>query len=195
MMAAGERDLQLVERIRQGDTYVFGELMAPYRRKLFLHVLRIVKHHGDADDVVQDTMIRAYRGLKNFRGEACFYTWLCRIAINSALAFIAQRKRLQAGACFAELEQGHASFEASACDDPEQIMFGQQMLATVGAALESMLPEYKTAILMRELDGLSYDEIAAAMVCPVGTVKSRISSARSAIASKLKLAGFMSAST
>lgn len=193
MMAPGERDLQLVERIRQGETYLFGELMAPYRRKLMLHVLRIVKHQGDADDVVQDTLIRAYRGLKNFRGDACFYTWLCRIAINSSLAFIAQRKRLQANSYLPELEVGEASWEASPCDDPEQIMSGKQMVATVGAALEAMHPEYKTAILMREFEGLSYHEIAAAMLCPVGTVKSRISSARSAIANKLKLDGFTSA--
>ena len=188
-----ELESRLLERIQQGDTRAFGELVAPYQHKLIMQIMRIVKNQSDADDVMQEALIRAYRGLKNFRRDACFHTWLYRIATNCALE-LARRKRQRIDAPGPEMEPQEGAWEACSSDDPEELMCGKQMAETVGAALESMCPEFKTAIVLREFEGLSYHEIADAMVCPVGTVKSRISSARFAIAAKLRLDGFMSAS-
>jgi RNA polymerase sigma-70 factor (ECF subfamily) len=155
-------------------------------------VLQIVKSPGDADDVMQDALLRAYRAMPKFRGDALFSTWLFRIATNSALACLASRKRTDARST-GWTPRENDELEPSLCDDPEQIMFGKQMAASVGAALDAMHPEFKTAVVLREFEGLSYHEIADAMVCPVGTVKSRISSARNAIAARLQHEGFLAA--
>ena len=189
MNAAAERDCRLVEQVLKGRPDAFDALMAPYRRKLLSLILRVVKHPTDADDVLQDALLRIYRGLHNFRGDACFYTWSYRVALNSALAFLSRRNRMLADASEAQEGYRDGAWEACASDDPENVLAGKQMASIVGAALESMRPEYKTAIELREFEGLSYHEIADAMVCPVGTVKSRISSARSAIANQLKQRG------
>ncbi|QYF93684.1 sigma-70 family RNA polymerase sigma factor [Massilia sp. PAMC28688] len=184
---------QLLEQVRQGDKDAFRALMAPYSRKLYLVILRIVKNSSDADDVMQEALLCAYRGLASFRGEAGFSTWLYRIGTNSALSFLAQRRRLQHDASGAGYDWRGAAL-APPSDDPEQIMVGKQLLATIGSALDTMHPEYRTAIVLREFEGLSYDEIATAMVCPLGTVRSRIANARTAIGHQLKSQGFYCAS-
>ena len=189
--AAPERDCRLVQQVLNGHAEAFDELLAPYRRKLLLLIVRVVKNPCDADDVLQDALLRIYRGLHNFRGDACFYTWSYRIALNCALAFLARRNRMLADASHAQEGYRDGAWEASASDDPENVLAGKQMATIVDAALESMRPEYKAAIELREFEGLSYHEIADAMVCPVGTVKSRISSARSAIAHQLKQQGVL----
>lgn len=185
---------QLLERVRQGDKGAFRALLAPHTRKLYLVILRIVRNSSDADDVMQDALLCAYRGLKSFRGEAGFSTWLYRIGTNSALAFLAQRRRLQNEASGAGWDWRGGAVQASPSDDPEQMMIGQQLLAAIGSALDAMHPEYRTAIVLREFEGLSYDEIATAMVCPLGTVRSRIANARTAIGHQLTSKGFYCAS-
>ena len=186
-------ELRLVERIVHGETQLFDDLVKPYRRRTLMHILRIVSNHSDADDVLQDTLIRVYRALRSFRGDACFSTWMYRIAFNCALAFIARRRQASANAPVAPGGYRPDEWEVSEGDDPVHVVIGNQMAAAVDAALASMRPEFSKAILLHELDGMSYHEIADAMLCPVGTVRSRISSARSAIAHQLKAKGFQSA--
>ena len=186
-------ELRLIERIVDGETWLFDSLVKPYRRRTLVHIERVVGNHSDADDVLQDTLIRVYQALRNFRGDACFSTWLYRIAFNCALAFLARKRQALANAPLAAGLYRPLEWEACECDDPESIIIGKQMAATVDAALASMRPEFRKAILLHEMEGMSYHEIADAMLCPVGTVRSRISSARSAIAQKLKVNGFQSA--
>ena len=185
-----EHELQLLERIQRGDTRAFGQLVAPYQRRLITQITRIVKNDSDADDVMQEALIRSYRGLRDFRGDACLYTWLYRIATNCALALLSRQKRQGADFFCSDTEVLDSGREATSGDDPEQLIVGKQMAETVGAVLSSMRPEFRTAIVLREFEGFSYDEIASAMQCPVGTVKSRISSARIAIVNKLSTDGF-----
>jgi RNA polymerase sigma-70 factor (ECF subfamily) len=192
MRPDGENEWQLVERTLGGDTYAFDTLVAPYRRRLHSHILQIVKDPSDAEDLLQDTLIRIYRGLRNYRGDASFYTWTFRIAVNCAITFVAHRRRHLEEPMPNDVVSAYGTSErAPVCDDPETIVSGMQMVETVGAALDSMCPEFKTAILLREFDGMSYHEIADAMVCPVGTVRSRISSARQAIARHLQQQGYL----
>ena len=186
-------ELRQVELILQGETWLFDQLVMPYRRRLHLHILRVVGNPSDADDVLQDTLIRAFRALKSFRGDASFSTWMYRIGINCALAFVTRKSRMSATAVGSDTGYRPGEWEVSESDDPENIFIGKQMADTVDAALESMRPDYRRAILLHEMDGLSYHEIADAMLCPVGTVRSRISSARSAIAHRLKQNGYSAA--
>lgn len=190
--SAPEEDRLLVEQIKNGDTFAFDRLVGPYRRKLQLHIFRIVKNQSDAEDVLQETLIRAFRGLRNFRGDASFYTWIFRIAYNCAIAFVTRRRLMLEEIPCGESGYRSGAWEASVCEGPEELVCGKQMAASVGAALESMRPEYKAAIMLREFDGMSYDQIADVMLCPLGTVKSRISSARHAIALQLQQQGFIS---
>lgn len=192
MNNAAERDWQLVELIKSGQTDAFNELLMPYMRKLSLLILQVVKNPYDADDVLQDALLRIYRGLKNFRGDASFYTWSYRIALNSALRFLSRRRQQLADEPRGDTGYPSGGWESTVNDDPANVLAGKQMAIIVGTALESMRPEFKTAIVLREFEGLSYHEIADAMVCPVGTVKSRISSARMAIARLLRQQGALS---
>lgn len=188
-----QNELNLIQRALDGDSAAFDQLLAPYRRRLFKHILAIVKDPSDAEDVLQDTSLRIYRGLRNFRGEASFYTWIFRIGYNCAIEFSTQRRRLdEHGPCY-HAQDGYADWEPVQCDDPESLVSGRQMAATLSAALDAMCPEYREALIMRGFDGLSYDEIADAMRCPIGTVKSRISSARLSITVQLRRHGFFCA--
>ena len=189
---SAERDRQLIERLHGGRTEAFDELLAPYMRKLFALVSHVVKNPYDADDAMQDALLRIYRGLENFRGDADFYTWSYRIALNSALSLLSRRRRMSVEEYGEDNGCDDGASSASTSDDPEHLLAGKQMAMIVCAALESMRVEYKTAITLRELEGLSYHEIAETMVCPVGTVKSRISSARTAIAQSLRRRGALS---
>jgi RNA polymerase sigma-70 factor, ECF subfamily len=190
MTSTPERDLALIERIRSGDTPAFDELIAPYRSMLRSHITRVVIDPADSEDILQDTLIRAFRGLKGFRGDSCFYTWTYRIALNCAFAFLSRRARVSTDLRNAATSIYHEGWEASVCDCPEEVISGKQMAAIVDATLATMHPECRTAILQREFDGFSYSEIADNMDCPIGTVRSRISRARHVIASKLSRRGF-----
>jgi RNA polymerase sigma-70 factor (ECF subfamily) len=190
MNSTPERDLALIERIRGGDTAAFDELICPYRSMLRSHIGRVVGDPADSEDVLQETLIRAYRGLKGFRGDSCFYTWVYRIALNCAFAFLARRARASTDIRDAATSIYHDGWEASVCECPEEIISGKQMAAIVDATLATMHPECRAAILQREFDGFSYSEIADNMRCPIGTVRSRISRARQVIASKLGRRGF-----
>lgn len=202
MMGPGPREQQLLALLQHGSSEgsgedlegaAFRELLAPYERKLHAQVLRIVKDFSDADDAMQETRIRLYRGIRSFRGDACLYTWMYRVATNVALAMLRRRKRRLPDHGQAEVPVANVAHETDTWGDPERILAGKQMLTALGHALDSLSPEFKRAITLREFDGLSYDEIADTMVCPVGTVKSRISSARSAIVLSFKRAGYIPA--
>lgn len=190
MTSTPERDLALIKRIRCGDTAAFDELIAPYRNMLRSHIARVVGDPADSEDILQDALIRAYRGLKGFRGDSCFYTWTYRIALNCAFAFLSRRARVSSEILNAAASIYHEEWEASVCDCPEEVISGKQMAAIVDATLATMHPECRSAILQHEFDGHSYSEIADNMHCPVGTVRSRISRARHVIALKLSRRGF-----
>jgi RNA polymerase sigma-70 factor, ECF subfamily len=191
MTSTPERDHALIDRIRCGDTAAFDELIGPYRNMLRSHISRIVGDPADSEDVLQDALIRAYRGLQGFRGDSCFYTWVFRIALNCAFAFLSRRARASSDIRSAAASIYHEEWEASVCDCPEEVISGKQMAAIMDATLASMHPECRAAILQREFDGCSYSEIAHNMDCPVGTVRSRISRARDTIAQRLNRRGFL----
>lgn len=182
-------DIELVRLVQQGQTSAFDLLVRRYQQKVFNLVLRYVKDRMEAEDVTQEAMIKAFRALGNFRGDSAFYTWLYRIAINTAKNRLttAKRKRLER---LPEDESGDSSSfvdvrlrdEAS----PERLLLSEEVHATIQQAMQALPEELRDAIVMRELDGLSYEEIAVAMGCPVGTVRSRIFRAREAIDRRLR---------
>lgn len=181
-----EPDRLLVVRIQGGDRHAFDELAARYRARTLRLILRTVHDPADAEDVLQDTLVRAYRAIHSFRGDAAFYTWLFRIAINTATAFMAGKRR-QAERRSDPLDAGDAASAELQTDaiTPEDILQGKQLAEMVDRAVASLAPEHSAAITMHEVDGLSYQQIADAMLCPIGTVRSRISNARMVIAARL----------
>lgn len=190
LVTARRSEQALIEAVGRGEPHAFDALVAPYRRRLFLLALNIVRDPADADDVVQDTLILVYGSLGTFRAQSRFYTWMFRIAYHCALGFLARRKRLLPDESGVLDDWRSAEWEVCESADPEKALAGKQMAAAMDAALDAMVPEHKTAILLHELAGMSYGQIAATMLCPVGTVRSRIASARIAIAGKLKQRGF-----
>ncbi len=185
----GERqvDQELVERVQRGDKKAFDLLVLKYQRKVVNLVSRYVRNQSEALDVTQEAFIKAYRALPNFRGESAFYTWIYRIAINTAKNHIvAQGRRppvsdLDAGTA----EQMDIGIRLQENTTPENQLLQDEIAETVRDAIESLPEDLKTAIKLRELEGMSYEEIASAMSCPVGTVRSRIFRARDAINTKL----------
>lgn len=188
-MSDRELDQQLVERVQRGDKQAFGLLVAKYQRKLLRLLSRLIRDPAEVEDVAQETFIKAYRALPSFRGESAFYTWLYRIGVNTAKNYlVAQGRR-------APTTTGFNSEEAESFDDgeqlrdintPERLMMSRQVGETVETAMEGLPEELKTAIVLREIEGLSYEEIASIMDCPIGTVRSRIFRAREAIAERLR---------
>ncbi len=176
-------DRELVERARAGERSAFDLLVARYQRRLLRLVLRLLRDQAEAEDVVQETFLRAYRALPRFRGDAAFYTWLYRIALNGARNAILRRR--QRGA-----PQGVTPAQLAApvgeVGTPESMLLSKQVMQTVDAAMEALPLELRTAIVLREIEGLSYEEIAQIMECPLGTVRSRIFRAREAIARRLR---------
>jgi RNA polymerase sigma-70 factor (ECF subfamily) len=174
-----ERDIDqlLVERVQSGDKKAFELLVSKYQRKLMRLVSRLVRDQAEAEDVVQEAFIKAYRALPQFRGDSAFYTWLYRIGINTAKNYLVTQGR-----------RAPTSTEADAEDinTPESMMATKQIAETVNVAMDALPEELRMAITLREIEGLSYDEIAEAMGCPIGTVRSRIFRAREAIAEKLR---------
>ncbi|WP_431477472.1 sigma-70 family RNA polymerase sigma factor [Massilia eburnea] len=176
-------DRELVERARAGERTAFDLLVARYQRRLLRLVLRLLRDPAEAEDVVQETFLKAYRALPRFRGEAAFYTWLYRIALNGARNAILRRRQRTA-------PQGVVPSQLVApvpeIGTPESMLLSKQVMLAIDAALEALPLELCTAIVLREIEGLSYEEIAQIMECPLGTVRSRIFRAREAIARRLR---------
>ena len=182
-MGVSHTDLELVQRVQSGDKKSFDILVLKYQHKVINLVLRYVHDQDTAQDVAQDAFIKAYRGLKNFRGESAFYTWLYRIAINTAKNYlVSQGRRLPDSDIDAdEAEQfgGESALKEYATTEHE--MLTEEIQVAVTRAIDQLPDDLKTAIMLRELEGMSYEEIAVTMDCPIGTVRSRIFRARESI--------------
>jgi RNA polymerase sigma-70 factor (ECF subfamily) len=183
-----EGDQELVARVRAGEREAFDQLTARYQRRLLRLVLRLLNDQAEAEDVVQETFIKAYRALRRFRGESAFFTWLYRIAINTAKnALLARGRRGMVGGVGAGRNEAIAEEERlREVDTPESALASKQIVNTVNAAMDALPIDLRTAIALREIEGLSYEEIAEIMGCPIGTVRSRIFRAREAIAHRLR---------
>ena len=176
-------DQALIERVQNGDKNAFNFLVIKYQNKVCNLISRYVSNSGDVPDVAQEAFIKAYRALPGFRGESAFYTWLYRIAVNTAKNYlVAQGRRPPASDIDAEdaenYENGGALKEIS---NPENLLLSEQLKQVVFSTINALPDDLKTAITLREIDGLSYEEIAVVMECPVGTVRSRIFRAREAV--------------
>jgi RNA polymerase sigma-70 factor (ECF subfamily) len=191
-MSAADADALLVARFKQGDPRAFELLVIKYQRRIERLIARMVRDADLVPDIAQETFVRAYRALPQFRGEAAFYTWLYRIAVNSAKKALAELKRdpvvteSTLAARDDEDETSRTSVELSDGDTPESLFASREIAATVNAAVEALSEDLREAITLREIEGLSYEEIAEAMNCPIGTVRSRIFRAREAIAERLR---------
>lgn len=188
-MGDREIDQQLVERAQQGDKHAYELLVVKYQRKLGRLLSRFVRNPTEVEDVVQEAFIKAYRALPSFRGDSAFYTWLYRIGINTAKNYLMSQGRRAPTTTEFDSEEAEGFEEAEQLRDnntPESLLMSKQIAETVNKAVESLPQELKTAITLREIEGLSYEEIAEMMNCPIGTVRSRIFRAREAIAEKLR---------
>ncbi|MBB5366873.1 MULTISPECIES: RNA polymerase sigma factor RpoE [unclassified Janthinobacterium] len=189
MRTERESDQLLVERVQAGDKRAFDVLVSKYQRRLMRLVSRLVHDPAEAEDVVQETFIKAYRALRHFRGDAAFYTWLYRIGINTAKNYLVTQGRRTPTSSDADAEQAESFDDGHRLRDnntPESVLASKQIAATVNAAMDVLPIELRTAIVLREIEGLSYEEISEIMACPIGTVRSRIFRAREVIAEKLK---------
>ncbi|MGN5137948.1 RNA polymerase sigma factor RpoE [Aeromonas sp. 164P] len=181
-------DEQLVERVQRGDKAAFNLLVKKYQQKVVNLVARYVNNPGDVPDVAQEAFIKAYRALPTFRGESAFYTWLYRIAVNTAKNYLTSLgRRPPSSDVEAEDAESYGGSEAlQEVSTPENLALTDEIKRTVFSAIEALPEDLRTAITLRELEGLSYEEIAEIMDCPVGTVRSRIFRARDAIDKKLQ---------
>ena len=188
-MSDREIDQQLVERVQRGDKQAFGLLVAKYQRKLSRLLSRMIRDPAEVEDVAQEAFIKAYRALPSFRGDSAFYTWLYRIGINTAKNHLVSQGRRAPTTTEIEAEDAE-QYESGELlrdnDTPERLLQTRQIGDTVNEAVEALPEELRTAIVLREIEGLSYDEIASVMGCPIGTVRSRIFRAREAIAERLR---------
>lgn len=188
-MSEQATDQELVRRVQKGDKRAYDLLVLKYQHKIAKLISRYIRDPDEVQDVAQEAFIKAYRALANFRGESAFYTWLYRIAINTAKNHLMAQGRRPPGSDV-ELEDALITEEGAAAlsdvDTPEGLALTDEIERVILAAIEALPEELRTAITLRELEGLSYEEIAEAMSCPVGTVRSRIFRAREAIDAKLK---------
>ncbi|MEW5248221.1 RNA polymerase sigma factor RpoE [Microbulbifer sp. 2201CG32-9] len=180
---ASPSDSQLVERVQKGDKRAFDLLVLKYQHKILAVVSRFIKDHSEVQDVTQEAFIKAYRALANFRGESAFYTWMYRIAINTAKNHLVARGRRPPSS---DVDLEDAEYYSGADllrdnDTPENQLFRDQLETAVHAAIRALPEDLRSAVTLREMEGLSYEEIAEVMSCPVGTVRSRIFRAREAI--------------
>ena len=188
-MSADASDLSLVRRVQRGDKGAFDALVLKYQHKLVKLVMRYVRNPAEAEDIAQEAFIKAYRALPQFRGDSAFYTWLYRIAINTAKNAVVSRDRSPVEY---DLDRSNTdeSYDMQGrmkdSETPEGLVLTDEIRSTVNAAIDALPEDLRTAIVLRELEGLSYEEIAAAMSCPVGTVRSRIFRAREAIDRRLR---------
>jgi RNA polymerase sigma-70 factor (ECF subfamily) len=188
-MSADVSDLSLVQRVQRGDKGAFDALVLKYQHRVVKLVMRYVRSPAEAEDIAQEAFIKAYRALPQFRADSAFYTWLYRIAINTAKNAVASRAR---SPIVYDLDDGDSdeSYEMQGrmkdTATPEALAMTEEIRLTVNAAIEALPEDLRTAIVLREIEGLSYEEIAATMECPVGTVRSRIFRAREAIDARLR---------
>ncbi|USD20311.1 RNA polymerase sigma factor RpoE [Microbulbifer variabilis] len=180
---ASTSDRELVERVQKGDKRAFDLLVLKYQHKIVAVVSRFIKDHSEVQDVTQEAFIKAYRALANFRGDSAFYTWMYRIAINTAKNHLVSRSRRPPSS---DVDLEDAEFYSGADllrdnETPENQMFRDQLESAVHRAIRALPEDLRSAVTLRELEGLSYEEIAEVMGCPVGTVRSRIFRAREAI--------------
>ena len=189
-MNAPDADAPLVERVKQGDVKAFEMLVVKYQRRIERLIGRMVRDVDLVPDIAQETFIRAYRALPQFRGDSAFYTWLYRIAINTAKNAVVSRDRSPIEYNIDRNDATEESYDMQGrmkdSETPEGLVLTDEIRSTVNAAIEALPEDLRTAIVLRELDGLSYEDIAAAMDCPVGTVRSRIFRAREAIDRRLR---------
>ncbi len=188
-MGDREVDQQLVARAQRGDKRAFELLVMKYQRKLGRLLSRWVRDPAEVEDVTQEAFIKAYRALPSFRGESAFYTWLYRIAINTAKNYLVALGRRAPTTTGFDNEEAEGFEDAEQLRDsstPESELEGKEIAAVVNQAMDALPEDLRTAITLREIEGLSYDEIANVMNCPIGTVRSRIFRAREAIATELR---------
>jgi len=188
-MSDRDIDQQLVERVQRGDKAAFDLLVIKYQRKIFRLLSRLIRDPGEVEDVAQEAFIKAYRALPNFRGDSAFYTWLYRIAINTAKNWLVSQGRRAPTTTETDIEEAETFDDGEHLRDlntPDAMLLTRQVADAVNRAIERLPEELKTAIVLRELEGLSYEEIAETMNCPIGTVRSRIFRAREAIAEELR---------
>ena len=187
-MAENITDKQLVERVKNGEKAAYDLLVIKYQQRIVNLVSRFVRNHSDALDVTQEAFIKAYRALPDFRGDSAFYTWLYRIAVNTAKNYLSVQARRPAGGEYdvSEIEQieGNSALKEQAT--PENLLLKDELQATVLKAIENLSDDLRLTIMLREVEGLSYEEIATVMECPIGTVRSRIFRAREAIDNEMK---------
>jgi len=188
-MGDKEVDQQLVERVQRGDKHAFELLVVKYQRRLGRLISRFVRDSAEAEDVTQEAFIKAYRALPGFRGESAFYTWLYRIGINTAKNYLISLGRRAPTSTQFDVEESE-DFETSELlhdvSTPENELMSKQVVGVVNASLLKLPEDLRTALTLREIEGLSYEEIAEIMSCPIGTVRSRIFRARETIASNLR---------
>lgn len=189
-MGDREIDQQLVERVQSGDKQAFDLLVVKYQRKLARLVSQFVRDSAAVEDVTQEAFIKAYKALPTFRGESAFYTWLYRIGINTAKNYLVSQGRRAPTTVDGFDNEDAENFEDGGklreMNTPESELMSKQIAQTVNQTLSTLPEELRTAIVLREIDGLSYEEIADAMNCPIGTVRSRIFRAREAISEELR---------
>ncbi len=184
-----EIDQQLVERAQRGDKHAFEMLVLKYQRKLIRLLSRFIRDANEVEDVAQEAFIKAYKALPNFRGESAFYTWLYRIGINTAKNYLVAMGRRAPTSTDSNAEEAEELGKSELLVDvntPENEMMSRQVAKTVNQSLEKLPEDLRTAITLREIEGLSYEEIALMMNCPIGTIRSRIFRAREAIATQLR---------
>jgi RNA polymerase sigma-70 factor (ECF subfamily) len=192
MTEKADDDALLVERAKRGEVSAFEMLVVKYQRRIERLISRMIRDADLVQDIAQETFIRAYRALPQFRGDSAFYTWLYRIAVNTAKKALVERKRdpLIFESSMVSTEDGEepsrAGSELSDGETPEAVLASKEIAATVNAAVDALSEDLRQAIVLREIEGLSYEEIADVMNCPIGTVRSRIFRAREAIANKLR---------
>ncbi len=187
-MTQDDNDQEIVRRVQAGDQSAFNALVLKYQHRVLKLVGRFVNDATEAEDVAQEAFLKAYRALPSFRGDSAFYTWLYRIAINTAKnALVAHKRRpIDFDLDLQDPEQFERQARLKEADTPEGVLLTDEIRNVVEKAMEQLPDDLRTAIVLRELEGLSYEEIAEAMDCPVGTVRSRIFRAREAIDKKLK---------
>ena len=187
MVTASETDQKLVQRAQRGDLRAFDLLVLKYQGRISALVSRYISDPGEVEDVTQEAFIKAYRALERFRGDSAFYTWLYRIAANAAKNhLVAKGRRPRSDASIEDAEAFDEFGSSSDSGSPEAIAMGDELVGVVDAAMQALPEELRAALTLRELEGLSYDDIAEVLGCPVGTVRSRIFRAREAIDERVR---------
>jgi len=187
-MSAKRSDAALVKRVQQGDKQAFNLLVLKYQTKIVNLVMRYIRDPDEANDVAQEAFLKAYRALPRFRGDSAFYTWLYRIAVNTAKNYLvaAKRRPVEYDLDLQDPEQYDMQARLKDIDSPERVIMKDEVQQTIDEAIQDLPEDLRTAIILRELEGMTYEEIAETMECPVGTVRSRIFRAREAISKRIE---------